>query len=75
MGGRIPRGEDHGVTTGDSLWYLNVMSDTTCYLGWLYSFFDVAQLAAPGSQECGGDAAYTVVWHRPRDRGTTHAHA
>jgi SAM-dependent methyltransferase len=30
---------------GDAPWDLIVFSDTICYLGWLYSFFDVAWLA------------------------------
>ena len=30
----------------DGPWDLVVMSDTICYLGWLYPFFDVAWLAA-----------------------------
>lgn len=30
----------------DGPWDLVVFSDTMCYLGWLYSFFDVAWLAA-----------------------------
>jgi SAM-dependent methyltransferase len=30
----------------DGSWDLVVLSDTTCYLGWLYSFFDIAWLAA-----------------------------
>jgi SAM-dependent methyltransferase len=30
----------------DGPWDLVVMSDTICYLGWLYSFFDVAWLAS-----------------------------
>ncbi|MBI3330387.1 MAG: class I SAM-dependent methyltransferase, partial [Nitrospinae bacterium] len=30
----------------DGPWDLVVMSDIICYLGWLYSFFDVAWLAA-----------------------------
>lgn len=36
-------------------WDLVVMSETVCYLGWLYSFFDVAWLAAElYAATCGG---------------------
>jgi SAM-dependent methyltransferase len=37
-------------------WELIVMSETVCYLGWLYSFFDIAWLASE-------------IFHSTRDRG------
>ena len=37
-------------------WDLIVMSETICYLGWLYSFFDIAWLASE-------------IFHSTRDRG------
>lgn len=54
-------------------WDLVVMNETICYLGWLYSFFDVAWLAAEifaatrdggkllTANTCGGTADYLLL--------------
>lgn len=42
---RVANAMDHDLRA-EAPWDLLVMSETICYLGWLYSFFDVAWLAA-----------------------------